>query len=254
MPYDVVAFEADEAARELSIAEEGLFHRMLRLAWMNGSVPCDIPTLAKLCRVRPSTLQKAWPRLSKLWANDVQDPSRLRNKKQEKERIFLESKRNSARESAKLSWKSRKRKKKADANALPPQSEGIASQPIPSHPNSKEEDKYKDRGVPRKRGLAKVPVPESFPITTEMHLFATKCGVLDAQTETDAMLDHFRGKGECRSDWLATWRNWIRRSKSFHRNGGVQRESKTEFNRREAEKLRARFDLEDSSGNFGDLN
>src|SRR5688572_5272171 len=112
MPYDVVAFEGDENARRLSPAEEGIFHRMLRLAWMNGSIPSDLSALAELVRVRPSTLQKAWPNLSKLWVNDVADPSRLRNKKQESERIFLESKREKNRENAKLSWESKKRKGK----------------------------------------------------------------------------------------------------------------------------------------------
>ena len=42
MPYDVVAYEADDLAMQLSESEEGLFHRMLRRAWMNGSIPSDL--------------------------------------------------------------------------------------------------------------------------------------------------------------------------------------------------------------------
>jgi uncharacterized protein YdaU (DUF1376 family) len=132
MSYDVVAFEADELARQLDPWTEGVFHRMLRLAWMNGSVPADLKQLAELCRVRPSSLEKAWPMLSKFWEPCGENSERLRNKKQESERIFLESKRESARESAKLSWKSKKRKQSRKANAVQPQSEGIASHPIPS--------------------------------------------------------------------------------------------------------------------------
>lgn len=29
--------------------------------------------------------------------------------------------------------------------------------------------------------------------------------------------DHWRGKGEARADWLATWRNWVRRESKFQR-------------------------------------
>lgn len=134
MPYDVVAYEADENARHLSLAEEGAFHRMLRLAWMNGSVPADLKALAELIHCRPSSLRKMWPNLSKLWANDDADPSRLRNKKQEKERIFLESKRDVARDNANLRWNKKKTKENRNAKAMQLQCKGIASHPIPSLP------------------------------------------------------------------------------------------------------------------------
>src|SRR3990167_8054307 len=146
MPYDVVAYEADEHARLLDPWEEGVFHRMLRLAWMNGSVPADLNQLADLCRVRPSSLRKFWSKLSPLW---YEDAARLRNKKQESERIFLESKREAARESAKLSWKSKKRKRKSSANAMPSHSERIASPPLPNptQPSREGNQHPKEQGV-----------------------------------------------------------------------------------------------------------
>ena len=33
------------------------------------------------------------------------------------------------------------------------------------------------------------------------------------------MLDHFRAKGERKSDWTATWRKWLRNSRKFTANG-----------------------------------
>jgi len=77
MPYDVVAFETDENALALTSQEEGIFHRMMRKAWINGSVPADLTELAQLCRERPSTIRKAWPQLSKMWVPMSGNPSRL---------------------------------------------------------------------------------------------------------------------------------------------------------------------------------
>ena len=115
MPYDVVAYESDELARALSETEEGLFHRMLRMAWMNGSIPADLDALASLCRSRPSTVRKAWPKLSQLWYPVTSDPSRLRNKKQESERIFQEKIRAANSRGGKLSAKRRKLKEKTSS-------------------------------------------------------------------------------------------------------------------------------------------
>lgn len=91
MPYDVVAYEADELAMQLSESEEGLFHRMLRRAWMNGSIPDNLDTLASICRTRPSTMKKAWVRIAPLWKGKEDDPGRLINSKQESERAYKAS-------------------------------------------------------------------------------------------------------------------------------------------------------------------
>jgi hypothetical protein len=37
----------------------------------------------------------------------------------------------------------------------------------------------------------------------------------NAQLEFSKFADHFRGKGKAMVDWLATWRNWIRRAPEF---------------------------------------
>lgn len=135
MPYDVVAYEADELTHALTEGEEGIFHRMLRKAWMNGSIPADLNSLANLCRVRPSTMRKAWPKISKLWTCSEENPERLRNKKQESERIFLESKRELARSAGKASAKSREIKDSEPTDVEPTLNGRSTSQPSPSQPN-----------------------------------------------------------------------------------------------------------------------
>lgn len=109
-----------------------------------------------------------------------------------------------------------------------------------------------NRTEPMGRRPAKhpMPPPDFLPITAEMANFATSLGVCDIQRETEAMLDHFRGKGESRADWVATWRTWIRNSKRFGDRNGTHK-SKTDRNRENAEKLLSRFDFEDGGSGVG---
>ncbi len=59
--------------------------------------------------------------------------------------------------------------------------------------------------------------PDSFEVTDEMAQWAVSEGLPAEQVlpETAKCLDHFRGKGQARADWLATWRNWIRKSVEY---------------------------------------
>jgi len=104
--------------------------------------------------------------------------------------------------------------------------------------------------IPRKRG-PKTPAPKRIEIDPDMAEFAIGLGVNDVAGETEAMLDHFRGQGVMRVDWMATWRNWMRNNQKFRRNGNGQRKSKTDINRENAEKLLSRFDFEDSGRGVG---
>jgi uncharacterized protein YdaU (DUF1376 family) len=139
MPYDVVAYETDELAMSLNEAAEGLFHRMLRRAWTNGSVPADMKALAETLRTRPATLRKAWPKLSKLWVPMEGRPDRLQNKKQESERAFKVELREKNSAAGKASAEARKRAKElagvvAESNTSP-----VADGNTPPVENSKSE-------------------------------------------------------------------------------------------------------------------
>ena len=37
----------------------------------------------------------------------------------------------------------------------------------------------------------------------------------EVDEQTDRFRDHFIGTGEAKADWLATWKNWIRRAPEF---------------------------------------
>jgi hypothetical protein len=115
-----------------------------------------------------------------------------------------------------------------------------------------DQDKEQDQEqIPRRRGI-KTPPPDSLVISPELKAFAIGLGVFDIEEQTEAMLDHFRAKGESRADWVATWRTWIRNSKKFNRREGyASAKSKTDINRENAERLRAKLDSQDSGSEFG---
>ena len=136
MPYDVVAYEADEKAKLLTLEEEGLFHRLLRHAWQNGSIPDDISKLAPICRAHIHRVRKCWKAVSELWVTDPVTPHRLVNMKQESERLWISKKKQLAKDAAAKRWKN---KRKTHADALPTQSGRNASLPSPPLPIPTEE-------------------------------------------------------------------------------------------------------------------
>lgn len=89
MPYDVVAYEADENAMLLTPEQEGLFHRLLRRSWMNGSIPDDVEKCAVICRVTKLQMKRNWDAIRPLWVKSS-IPGRLVNAKQESEREWKE--------------------------------------------------------------------------------------------------------------------------------------------------------------------
>lgn len=74
-----------------------------------------------------------------------------------------------------------------------------------------EEGRGDDNG--KRRGTT---VPDIFPITDEMRAWATEAGIKsDLKRETYKFLDHYRAKDERRKDWVASWRNWLRKADEF---------------------------------------
>jgi hypothetical protein len=58
-----------------------------------------------------------------------------------------------------------------------------------------------------------MPPPDIFPITDEMREWAAQhTPNVDLGSETQKLFDWARGKGEKKADWVATWRNWMRRT------------------------------------------
>jgi hypothetical protein len=82
------------------------------------------------------------------------------------------------------------------------QASSRSPQPNPTE-GSKEPSKSRKRATPP---------PDIYPINDEMRTWAEEhTPSVMLVVETAKMLDWARGKGEKKADWLATWRNWMRR-------------------------------------------
>ena len=66
-----------------------------------------------------------------------------------------------------------------------------------------------------KRARTKTKIPSDFTISAEMVAWArTECPHVDGRRATAAFIDHFTGTGDTKADWVATWRNWMRRDQA----------------------------------------
>lgn len=64
------------------------------------------------------------------------------------------------------------------------------------------------------------PAPGLFLLTDAMKEWAAKeAPNVDVVLQTKQFADHWRGKGEKRADWVATWRTWIRNAEAWDRGG-----------------------------------
>lgn len=102
----------------------------------------------------------------------------------------------------------------------------VTPEPLPE----KRREEIKE--LPRKRGTR---LPEDWVIPDDWVAWAlaerkdwTAPHVLGVAAQ---FADYWRGKGETRADWLATWRNWVRRDKSVPLQivGGAHRHSKVQL-------------------------
>jgi hypothetical protein len=59
--------------------------------------------------------------------------------------------------------------------------------------------------------------PETFEVNDVMAQWAVSQGLPEGRVipETEKFLDHWRAVGKVRTDWDATWRNWIRKAVEF---------------------------------------
>ncbi len=64
------------------------------------------------------------------------------------------------------------------------------------------------------------PPPGAFVLTDAMKAWAAKeTPTVDVVLQTKQFADHWRGKGEKRADWVATWRTWMRNAEAWGKPG-----------------------------------
>ncbi len=127
----------------------------------------------------------------------------------------------SARESAQARWSKR------NADAMRSHSDGNANQkPVTSnHKPEDQEQSARTRASTRKPPAKRLPDDWSLPEDWGAWALQERPDWTPADALRVSLLfrDHWAGKGEARADWLATWRNWVRRERG-HSTGPPRRE------------------------------
>lgn len=92
-------------------------------------------------------------------------------------------------------------------------SDGVSNAaPDPTRPDHIE--KKTSSSSPRKRGSR---IPDDFTVTPEMVEWARHNTPLVGRVDTDAFIDHWTsatGRNATKHDWVAAWRNWMRRAQA----------------------------------------
>jgi len=70
-----------------------------------------------------------------------------------------------------------------------------------------------------KRSKPKRPIDDSFTVTAEMIAWVEESnyGHINLLDQTERFIDHWKGKGESRADWVASWRTWIRNADKYQK-------------------------------------
>jgi hypothetical protein len=74
-------------------------------------------------------------------------------------------------------------------------------------------DKNDKKGKNMARGQK---IPTEFTITPPMKSWLKKQDFkIKPEYETEKFIDHFQAKGEAKKDWVAAWRNWMRKANEY---------------------------------------
>lgn len=69
---------------------------------------------------------------------------------------------------------------------------------------------------PAPKAKRKSTIPETFLLTTEMAKWAReRAPAANLPLETEKFVNHYRGKGDLRADWVASWRTWMLNAQTY---------------------------------------
>jgi len=204
---------------------EGLLIRMWCLCHLEGSCPADPQELARKTRRTLQCVLQCKQHCEPFF--DLQE-GRFYSRRMEEEK----QRSNQARENASKRYEQRT---SADGNAngsANGSANRTAQSQSQSHSHSQRQEKLSDAGasVPSKvspiaRGTR---LPQNFAITEEHRKFASEIGA-DVDREFETFRDYWvaqPGQKGVKTEWNATFRNWLRRSIESSRNGNGGRNGK----------------------------
>ncbi len=106
-------FDTNEAVRMLDLAELGLFLLCLNHAWINDGLPNDEESIRIMLRISRKDFKKTWEKVSRCF---YLENSRLKNKRQEEERLEALTRSKQASEAVAARERKRIRRSSVDAS------------------------------------------------------------------------------------------------------------------------------------------
>lgn len=196
--------------RGLTASETGVYITLVAMMYeAEGPIPNDAKRLARLCGSTPAALKKAIDGL--IDAGKITEDERgFSNRRVEIEIEKRAEKRAAASASANVRWKKTEQKQQPkNANASDTQCERNANQkPEPEKKKEEPNGSSKNRGS---RLTAEWRLPKAWGEWAVAEGLSEVC----ARREADKFRDYWSGipgsKG-VKLDWLATWRNWVRKA------------------------------------------
>lgn len=145
-------FISDEQQTAMSIAECGIYIRLLCACWTNGSIPSDLSRLHTLCGATQREMQKYWPAVSVKFVPHPTETGRLVNPRMERERAKQTEYRGRQASAATKRWQYRN-----NATALPPHPSGNALLSSSSSSSSSSDCSQQERASTREIPIAVKP-------------------------------------------------------------------------------------------------
>lgn len=215
-PHHIGDYTKDTA--HLSMLEDGAYRRLIDIYYtQEKALPLDLKVAHRLCRAITTQEKKTVEIVLNEFFTKTDDG--WHHKRCDHEIEQAQEKTRKAKDSAAIRWASEP-DANAHANASPnaskPKCEGNAN-PITNNQEPIANSHLGSSGAKKPRRKPATKVPDAFDVSDGMAQWAVSQGLAAERVlpETEKFLDHFRRKDESMSDWLAGWRNWIRKSVEY---------------------------------------
>lgn len=236
-PYKFERFERSDRVAQMSLAEEGAYHRAIRLAWKEGSVSANPAVLA--AKIQKRCTDKIAAVVLEMFEPMPDSPGRMIHptleeiRAEQKQKYLNRVKGGRAAQEAAAAAKAAKEKaeKEAIVNAANKDTSSISPAELEQQSISykrleniedKEEEKRRDaspKAQPRKKGSR---LPDQFFLTSEMKSYAAeKRPDIDIRIETEKFCNYYRsapGQKGVKLNWDLTWKNWILNANQYGTN------------------------------------
>jgi uncharacterized protein YdaU (DUF1376 family) len=215
-------FLADLNVMCMTLEELGAYWKLVSVCWIEGSLPAEMPRLARILGVAERKMLSLWSAIGPCF--DAREDGRLDHPRLERERSKQAAsslaraanarKRWHAGEDANASRLHADSSASAHANRCPPSSTSSSTAVTPPvGPPEGDEPKATPK---RNRGTT---LPSDFALTEERQGYALQRGIADPADAFGAFSDHHTARGSVFKDWDAAWRTWCRNARRFSGGG-----------------------------------